>query len=136
MRGVGDADHVIMQMETRGGFAEDGTVGLLDAGDLIRAERGRAADGGVDEGELLSAEAGCRKIGGVGDAKSIHGFEGGYEAADFLFHNNIHFMIVISPSQRDTKDEGDYSEATGKFNPFFDRINRIDRIWLALPLIL
>jgi len=87
MCGVGDANQVVVQVKPAGDFAEDGAVGLLCAGDLAGAERGGAGDEGVDEGELLAAEAGGRKVGGVGDAKGVRGFEGGYEAADFLFHN-------------------------------------------------
>lgn len=87
MCGVGDGDHVVVQMKACGDFAEDGAVGLFLAGDLAGTKAGSAGDGGVDKRELLSAEAGGRKVGGVGEAKGVHGFEGGYEAADFLFHN-------------------------------------------------
>lgn len=87
VRGVDDGEEVIVQMKAAGDFAEDGAVGLLTAGDLAGSEGGGAGDGSVDERELLSTEAGDGKIGGVGEAKGVHGFEGGYEAVDFLFHN-------------------------------------------------
>jgi hypothetical protein len=87
MDGVGDAHEVVMQMEPAGDFAEDGSVGLLNAGNLVGPESGGEANGGVDEGELLSTKAGDRIIGGVFDAKGVNGFEGGKKAVYFLFHN-------------------------------------------------
>jgi hypothetical protein len=89
MGGVGDGDHVIVQMKAAGGFAEDGAVDLFGAGDLAGAEVGRGGHGEVDEGELLSAEAGGRVIRGIFDAEGVHGLEGSDEAADLLFHNVI-----------------------------------------------
>jgi hypothetical protein len=96
MRGVGDGDHVVMQMKAPGDFAKDGAVGLFAAGNLRGSKAGRAGDGSVDEGELLSAQAGGRKIRGVFDAEGVHGFEGSYETADFLFHISIPFPFFPS----------------------------------------
>jgi hypothetical protein len=49
----------------------------------------------VDERELLSAKAGGRKIGGVFYSEGVNGFERGYEAVDFLFHNAL--SVMVSP---------------------------------------
>ena len=86
MGGVGDGNHVVVQMKASGDFGEDCAVGLFAAGNLCGSESCGAGDGGVDECELLSAEAGGWKIRGVFDSECVNGFERGYEAADFLFH--------------------------------------------------
>jgi hypothetical protein len=70
-------------------------VGLFAAGNLRGSKSGGAGDGGVDECELLSAKAGGWKIHGVFDAECVNGFEGGYKAADFLFHNYL--SVLVSP---------------------------------------
>jgi len=95
MDGVGDANHVVVQMEASGDFGKDGAVGLFAAGNLRGSERGGHRHGGMDEGELLSAQAGRREVGGVFDAKGVNGFECGYEAADFLFHFFDDWMISM-----------------------------------------
>ncbi len=93
MRGVGDGDHVIVQMHAANGFGQDAAVRLFRAGDLSRTERAGGGHGGGDDGELLSAEAGRREIGGVFDAKGGNGFEGRKETRGFLVHDIKKFMI-------------------------------------------
>ena len=95
MCGVGDGNHVVVQMKSSGDFGEDCAVGLFATGNLRCPKSGGAGDGGVDECELLSAEAGGWKIHGVFDAECVNGFEGGYKAADFLFHNVDDLMVSM-----------------------------------------
>jgi hypothetical protein len=106
-------------MEPAGDFAEDGTVRLFRARDLVGSEAGRAADGGVDERELLRSDTADWKVGGVGDAKGINGFERSYEAADFLFHNVRPKPVLCFPFPYGEGLSPDYSEDKMKFNPFF-----------------
>ena len=119
MGGGGDANHVVVQMKASGDFGKDGAMRLFAAGNLRGSKSGGAGDGSVDEGELLSAEAGQRKIGDVGEAEGVSGFEGGYEAVDFLLHNNNSISIFGFPSQNERRITGDYPPVGGKFNPFF-----------------
>ena len=113
MRGVADAQQVVVEMEAGGDFGEHAAVRGVRAGDLRRAERGGLGDGGVDEGELLTAEAGGRKVGGVGDAEGVHGFEGGGEGGDLLVHDFRGFLGWLC---------GEYPPIAGGGNDYFRRL--------------
>lgn len=84
--GVGDGEHVVVQVDASNGFGEDTGVDLFAAGNLGGAEAAEGGHGGGDERELLAADAGERKISGVFDAKGGDGFEGGEQTGGFLFH--------------------------------------------------
>ena len=109
VRGGGDAEQIVMEVESSGDFCDDAAVRGVMAGDLCATERGGLRDGGVDEGELLSAHAGGQKVCGVGNAKGVHGFEGCGEAGDLVVHTIIPFpFLVMFPFPNKRRLEGDY----------------------------
>ena len=76
MNGVGDAEHVLPQMQSSGDLAQHGAVNLFGTGNLRGAEGAGLRHGGVNEGELRRADAAGRIVGSVFDAEGVGGFEG------------------------------------------------------------
>jgi hypothetical protein len=69
VRGIGNGDKVVVQVEAGGDFGHDAAVRSVFAGNLLGSERSRLRNGGADEGELLSAHAGGGKIARVFESK-------------------------------------------------------------------